>query len=240
MRKLSKFTLIFIPLWALCFYLAPVIDTPMVLFFTVMNICMLLGFIVGLLGLGLSILSKTSLPFKYSFRLQMIVCICPLLIVHTIAPINVRIASSNDVTTNMQSPPLFFHSETVRRPPTAPGLKVFDIDRIVSQYPHSQTLELKRSCTAAYLRILATFGYLGWPISYPAKTNSSVEASASYFYRNYLSDFVVRTRETNDGQCDIDVRSSSRNDGHDMGHNILLIDRFFEIFLTTPNNWETR
>lgn len=240
MRKLSNFTLTFIPLWVLFFYIAPVINTPIVLFFAVMNICMLLGAIIGVLGLGLSMLFNHNLPSKNSFRLQMIICISPLLVVHAIVPMNVRVASSNDVTTNINSPPLFFHSETVRRLPTPPGLKLFDIDRRVSQYPFGQTLELKRSCNAAYWRILSTFSNLGWPIYYPASTNRSVEATASYFYSDSLSDFVVRARDTDDGQCDIDVRSSSRNDAHDMGHNIILIDRFFETFLTTPNQWQTR
>jgi len=240
MRKLSNFTLTFIPLWVLFFYIAPVINTPIVLFFAVMNICMLLGFIVGVLGLGLSILFKHSLPYKKTFRLQMIICIAPLLVVHAIVPMHVRVASSNDVTTNTQSPPLFFHTETVRRTPSPAGLEVLNIDRRVSQYPFRQTLELKRSCNAAYLRILSTFSNLGWPVYYPASTNRSVEATASYFYSTSLSDFVVRARDTDDGQCDIDVRSSSRNDSHDMGHNIILIDRFLETFLTTPNEWQTR
>ncbi len=242
MRKTLNFTLLFIASWVLSFYLAPVSNIPMIVFFALMNVLMLVGFVIGVLGICASFFFFRDQPRqeKYSFRIIMVICILPMLAVHSIVPIDLRLVASNDVSTDIVTPPSFRQSEDVRRVAFPPELKFFEIQRRVTQYPFGQSLKLKRSCNAARLRVLSTFSNLGWPIYYPGSSSRVVEATASYFYGKSPSDFVVRIRDTEDGQCDLDVRSSSRDDGHDMGHNIILINRFFETLMTVPTQWERR
>lgn len=241
-RKFLNSIMIFVSAWVLIFYLAPVFKIPMIVFFAMMNLSMLVAFVVGLLGICISFLFFTEQPQteKYIFRITMIVCMVPMLAVHSIVPIDLRLAASNDVSTDIVTPPVFSQSEDVRRLAFPSKFKFFEMQRRVSQYPFGQSLKLKRSCNAAYLRVLSTFSNLGWPIYYPGSSNRVVEATASYFYSKPASDFVVRIRDTEDGQCDLDIRSSSRNDGHDMGHNIILINRFSDTLMTVPSRWERR
>ena len=126
---------------------------------------LILAFFAGIFGLSMSVIRcVVSRRFYIVFVMFMLLCMAPMISVHHIVPIDLRLAASNDVSTDIVTPPVFSQSEDVRRLAFPSKFKFFEMQRRVSQYPFGQSLKLKRSCNAAYLRVLSTCSNLGWPI----------------------------------------------------------------------------
>ena len=197
---------------------------------TLLYVAMTFGFMVGLTGLCLSIIKFImGGRFYLVFNLFMLLCITPILAAHYLVSLHYRWALGNDISTNNTSPPAFYNTRASRRSlPMSEHLRFLNSPQRVDQHPYLKTTEFPTSCHHVSKVILSSLSYRGWLVNFSASTENQIEATASFFFVNNNSDMVIRTIDTSEGGCAMDVRSSSRNNFRDWGQNILLIDRFME------------
>jgi hypothetical protein len=237
-KNLIKIALIFLIIWSCFLFLGPLFSLPKVLFFMVINIFMATGFLLGLVGLVIAILvAMTRRDSVYLLVIMMSVAITPLLIINMFVPIDVRLQATNDISTNIVNPPTYYQSRDVRvgKYQVSWGTGWLEIPHNIKQHPSLATTFLDASCRVVSDRVLATVDYLGWPIYHPAKTDTTIEVTASYFHDHFNSDFLIRMVDKNLGsdastKCALDLRSASRHNSRDMGDNILLMNRFMDAF----------
>lgn len=190
---------------------------------------LILAFFVGIFGLSMSVIRcVVSRRFYIVFAMFMLLCMAPMISVHHIVPVQYRLLLTNDVTTDSAETLQFHNSLSSRRAISRQlqGFEIFRIQHRVTQHPYLGTTHFSSNCRRILRIIVSSLSYRGWPINFSAISDSSIEASASFFFANSSSDMTIRMIDTPRGGCNVDVRSSSRNDFADWGHNILLIDRF--------------
>ena len=198
-------------------------------FFITLYALLFLTFLVGMMGLILGLvryyLTKTV---YFTFIGFMLLCIMPFSAVQYIVDIRLRLLPINDVSTDITNPPTFYNNRDSRVVDTSDTrvVKNREIIHRLYAHPRQETMVLKVSCEKTSFLVASTLFYLGWPVYHAGSTGAKIESSASFFFTNFDSDFIVRmTRGDNDG-CDVDLRSTSRHNFRDYGHNILLINRF--------------
>ncbi|MDG0970420.1 MAG: DUF1499 domain-containing protein [Porticoccaceae bacterium] len=152
----------------------------------------------------------------------------PLASVQYIVDIRLRLLPINDVSTDITNPPTFFNNRDSRVVKTSETgfVKSKEISHRLHAHPSQKTMMLQVGCQQASHLAYSTLFYLGWPVYHAGSTDAKIESSASFFFTNFDSDFIIRmTRGDNDG-CKVDLRSASRHNFRDYGHNTLLINRF--------------
>lgn len=192
---------------------------------------LILTFFVGIFGLLTNIINyMVSRRVYVVFMMFMSLCTVPMMIVHYMVPVHYRFSAINDVSTDSVEVPQFYNSLSSRRiiSRQQPHVDFFKIQHKITLHPYLGTTHFSSSCQRISRLVISSLSYRGWPINFSAITDSTIEASASFFFANYSSDMVIRMIDSPKGGCSVDVRSSSRDDFIDWGHNILLIDRFID------------
>lgn len=196
-------------------------------------LCVLvISFLTGVIGLVVGFTSAfENEARKAEFITLMGACIIPIILVQvTLGLQNISFAEVNDLTTNIENPPIFNQSRDRRL--AVRNVSAFwnplKISHVVASHPSLQTVMVTFDCETAVRRVYSTFHYLGWPISFPDRTSNSIEAKASWMIGGRVNNFLVRLTPRGKDVCMIDLRSASKHDRRDFGMNLLLINRFMD------------
>ena len=195
-----------------------------------------LSFLTGVIGLAVGFTySFKSGARKAEFIALMGACIIPIALVQvTLGLQNISCREVNDLTTNVENPPMFNQSREYRLATrsVSPVWNVLKIKHSAKSHPNLQTVMVSLDCETTARKVNSTFHYLGWPKSFGDRTANSIEAKASWAIGRRVNDFLVRLTPSGKDVCMIDLRSASRHDRRDLGMNLLLIDRFMARFTT--------
>ena len=170
---------------------------------------------------------------RAEFMALMATCVIPFVLLHFIVGVqNFSLGETNDVTTNIENPPVFNLTRDSRLAATnfSQIWSFLNIPERVSEHPTLSTIEVDLSCEALGPMVLGTFHFLGWPVSFANRTTNSIEAKASWSFGSKVNDFVVRMSGLENKGCAVDLRSASRHERRDLGMNLLLLDRFMTQF----------
>jgi hypothetical protein len=201
-----------------------------------MLLCTLtISFLTGVIGLAVGFTySFKSGVVKAEFIALMGACIIPIALVQvTLGLQNISFAEVNDLTTNVENPPMFNQSRDRRildRDTSVFWESFLRIKHSVKSHPNLQTAVVSLDCETAARKVHLTFHYLGWLRSFSDSTANSIEARASWAIGRRVNDFLVRLTPSGKNVCMIDLRSASRHDRRDLGVNLLLLDRFMDRF----------
>jgi hypothetical protein len=193
-----------------------------------------ISFLTGVIGLTVGfIYSFKSRARKAEFIALMGACIIPITLVQaTLGLQNISCREVNDLTTNVENPPMFNRSREYRLATrsVSPVWDVLKIKHSAKSHPNLQTVMVSLDCETTARKVNSTFHYLGWPKSFRDRTANSIEAKASWMSGRSEIDFVVRLTPGGKDVCMIDLRSASRHDRRDLGMNLLIINRFMDQF----------
>ena len=194
-----------------------------------------ISFLTGVIGLTVGfIYSLKSGARKAEFIALMGACIIPITLVQvTLGLQNISFAEVNDITTNIENPPVYDQSRERRfldRDTSSFWDSFLSIKHSVKSHPNLQMVMVSLDCETAARKVYSTFHYLGWPRSFGDRAANSIEARASWAIGSRVNDFLVRLIPNGKDVCMIDLRSASRHDRRDLGVNLLLIDRFMDRF----------
>lgn len=192
------------------------------------------SFLTGVIGLVVGFTySFESGARKAEFIALMGACVIPIILVQMVVGLqNVSFAEINDLTTNIENPPIFNQPRDYRL--AARNVSVvwnpLKITHRVIPHPNLQTVMVSFDCETTARTVNSTFHYLGWPRSFADRTANSIEAKASWMIGMHANDFLVRLTPSGKDVCMIDLRSASRLDRRDLGMNLLLISKFMDRF----------
>lgn len=147
----------------------------------------------------------------------------------------VRLPVLNDITTNIEDPPLFSRSQaafTAREGHIPPTLDRALRERQRSAYPQVRTLLLDNEPAEAFQLVQRAVKTLKWRVIEEAAPDERrgigrIEAVAETFLLRFRDDVTIRLRWTG-SQTRIDIRSASRVGRHDFGTNAKRILRLIE------------
>jgi len=141
----------------------------------------------------------------------------------------------HDITTDMENPPQFkaimpFRQDAVN--PVIYGGPEIAVQQS-SAYPDIRPLALLVNWQAAFDTALQTARDMGWNIVDSNRQEGRIEAVATTFWFGFKDDIVVRVTPVSDGSR-VDVRSTSRVGGSDIGTNAARIRKYLAL-LTAIN-----
>jgi uncharacterized protein (DUF1499 family) len=155
----------------------------------------------------------------------------PLLAVAATAVQGKQYPAINDITTNLEAPPLFKHAQTI---PENVGRDLsFPVEfseTIASYYDDLSPLKLPLAPDTVYSRALeiARDKPFDWSITSDDSETFTLEAVAETRLFRWKDDIVIQvSRDANDGSV-VNMRSKSREGRSDLGANARRIRAFFE------------
>ena len=195
----------------------------------------ILGCVGATFGIGLWIMrNHKQYPTRADTMVIFLMCFVPFTFIQVgYGWQNVNVKASNDYSTDLVNPPLFYLSKYERLviKEVAPFWGFLDIPHVITKAERDSLvfaksgLELKRM-------IIKAANNLGWRmIRRSANTstdntfNETYEIAGRYGGRAQRTDLVVRVVSNNGGSAIVDIRASSRGSRRDLGFNEMMIQK---------------
>ncbi len=190
----------------------------------------LLSGLVGLVAIGVALVAAVRFQ-AYLPAMIGVLGLLPLLAVIATTIQSTRYPAINDITTDLESPPVF--KRATELPPNADRDMSFPaafVEPIKVHYDDLATLPLNAAPEIAYRRArdMATQEPFYWEITRDDEATLTFEAIDTTRIFQWKDDIILRVRPDGEAGSYVDMRSKSRDGKSDLGANATRIRRFFE------------